>query len=274
MSRIKELPKSTSHLLSCTQVITSVQSVVKELLENALDSHATSVEIKLENFGLEKIEVKDNGDGIIKDDILFVAKPHCTSKITSHLDLVKIITYGFRGEALAAICAVADLAITTKTADEEFGYTYTFDHNGNILSSEPCPCNQGTSVVVTNLFNNVPVRKQLYRPEKKKKEELRIIEDILVAFGCILTRIRFVLYHNRNLIWQKSVVDRTIDGLRLALGDAADYMEDCEYVDEETQLIGSQVFNEDNTFPFNPLHFPPHPLSVGVKVCSHVTLDQ
>ncbi|KAF8792416.1 PMS1 protein like protein [Argiope bruennichi] len=235
MSRIKELPKSSSHLLSCTQVITSVQSVVKELLENALDSHATSVEIKLENFGLEKIEIKDNGGGILKDDIQFVAKPHCTSKITSHLDLTKINTYGFRGEALAAICAVADLEITTKTANEEFGYTYTFDHNGNILSSKPCPCNQGTIVLVKNLFNNMPVRKQLYRAEKKKKE-IKMVEDILIAFGCILTRIRFVFYHNRNLIWQKSIVDKAIDGLRLALGNVVDYMENCEYVDEETQI--------------------------------------
>lgn len=95
---------------------------------------------------MEKIEVKDNGEGIIKDDIPFVAKPHCTSKITSHLDLAKVTTYGFRGEALAAVCAVADLAIMTKTANEEFGYTYTFDHNGNILSSKPSPCNEGENI--------------------------------------------------------------------------------------------------------------------------------
>ncbi|GIY64731.1 PMS1 protein homolog 1 [Caerostris darwini] len=236
MNRIKELPKSSSHLLSCTQVITSIQSVVKELLENSLDSNATSIEVKLEKFGLEKIEVKDNGSGIHKEDILYVAKPHCTSKIASHLDLNKIETYGFRGEALAAICAVADLRITTKTIDEEYGFTYTFDHNGNVLSTKPCPCNQGTTITVLNLFNNMPVRRQFYRADKNKKEELRKIEDILIAFGCILTRIRFTLYHDRNLIWQKSAVDKTIIGLRLALGNVVDHMENCEFTDEKSQI--------------------------------------
>ncbi|PRD17942.1 UNVERIFIED_CONTAM: PMS1-like protein, partial [Trichonephila clavipes] len=96
-----------------------------------------------EQYGLEKIEVKDAGKGIHKDDIKYVAKPHCTSKITSHLDLKKVETYGFRGEALAAICAVSDLEIITRTAADEFGFNYTFDHHGNVLSSNPCPSNGG-----------------------------------------------------------------------------------------------------------------------------------
>ncbi|GIY15430.1 PMS1 protein homolog 1 [Caerostris extrusa] len=195
-------------------------SVVKELLENSLDSNATSIEVKLEKFGLEKIEVKDNGSGIHKEDILYVAKPHCTSKIASHLDLNKIETYGFRGEALAAICAVADLRITTKTIDEEYGFTYTFDHNGNVLSTKPCPCNQGTTITVLNLFNNMPVRRQFYRADKNKKEELKKIEDILIAFGCILT-------------------NKTISGLRLALGNVVDLMENCEFTDEKVSQTSS-----------------------------------
>lgn len=105
-----------------------------------------------DDFGLEKIEVKDNGKGIHKDDISFVAKPHCTSKITSHLDLNKIETYGFRGEALAALCSVSELSVTTKTADENVGFIYTFDQNGNVLTRKPCPCNQGSDVLLLKIF--------------------------------------------------------------------------------------------------------------------------
>ncbi|GFV17743.1 PMS1 protein homolog 1 [Trichonephila clavipes] len=236
MSVIKELPKSSSHLLTCTQIITSPLTVIKELIENSLDGCTTNIEVRLEQYGLEKIEVKDAGKGIHKDDIKYVAKPHCTSKITSHLDLKKVETYGFRGEALAAICAVSDLEIITRTAADEFGFNYTFDHHGNVLSSNPCPSNGGTSVIVSNLFKNMPVRRNLYRSEKSKAEELRKIEDLLISFGCILTEVRFVLFHNRNLIWQKMAVDETIAGLHLALGSVVDYLENCEYVDEESQV--------------------------------------
>ncbi|GFS94711.1 PMS1 protein homolog 1 [Nephila pilipes] len=236
MSRIKELPKSSSHLLSCSQIITSPFTVVKELVENGLDSCSTNIEVRLVQYGLEKIQVKDNGKGICESDIHFVAKPHCTSKITSHSDLSKVETYGFRGEALAAICAVSDLEITTRSAGDEIGLNYQFDHQGNVLSSNPCPFNLGTSVIVSNLFENFPVRKKIYQTEKIKKDELRKIEDLLISFGCILKGVRFVLFHNQNLIWQKVSVDETVAGLQLCLGSIVDHLEKCEYVDEESQI--------------------------------------
>lgn len=96
-----------------------------------------------EDYGLEKIEVKDNGCGIDKSDIPFVARPHFTSKISSYSDLEKVNTYGFRGEALGAICAVADLTITTKTSEDSIGYTINYDHDGQVLSTKPSPCPQG-----------------------------------------------------------------------------------------------------------------------------------
>ncbi|KAG8196071.1 hypothetical protein JTE90_007811 [Oedothorax gibbosus] len=242
MSRIKELPKESSQLLSSTQIISSVQSVVKELVENSLDSLATNIEIKLDDFGLEKIEVKDNGKGICKEDIAFVAKPHCTSKITSHLHLSKVETYGFRGEALAALCSVAQLTLTTKTSDENFGFTYTFDQNGNVLSTKPCPCNQGTSFVASSLFKNIPVRRQFYKTDKNKKEELKKVEDVLISFGCIHAGVRFTLFHNRNLIWQKPSVHKTKESLVHIFGnEVVDHMENCEFTDDDTQ-INIEVF--------------------------------
>ena len=98
--------------------------------------------------------MKDNGSGIDKSDIPFIARSHFTSKITSYSDLERINTYGFRGEALGAVCAVADLTITSKITEEEIGYTINYGHDGQVLSTKPCPCSQGTgSEISYELFH-------------------------------------------------------------------------------------------------------------------------
>ncbi|CAH6791606.1 Pms1 [Phodopus roborovskii] len=106
---MKQLPAATVRLLSSSQIITSVVSVVKELIENSLDAGATSIDVKLENYGFDKIEVRDNGEGIKAVDVPVMAVKYYTSKINSHEDLEKLTTYGFRGEALGSICSVAEL---------------------------------------------------------------------------------------------------------------------------------------------------------------------
>ncbi|XP_054706891.1 PMS1 protein homolog 1-like [Uloborus diversus] len=237
MSKIRELPNSSARILSSEQIITSVYSVVKELLENAIDSEAKNVEIKLEEYGIEKIEVKDNGSGIRKNDITFAARPHFTSKITSHADLEQLQTYGFRGEALGAICAVADLEITTRSVEDDFGSTYAFDWKGNVVSSKVSPCSQGTTVTVQNLFKRVPVRKQLYRSLKNKKDELKKVEDLLIAFGCVQYGVRFVLYHNRNMVWQKPAVNNSKESILCVFGKTV--MDNFEYMtcaDEKNEI--------------------------------------
>ncbi|KAG7245792.1 hypothetical protein CRUP_014197, partial [Coryphaenoides rupestris] len=103
---MKPLPPDTVRLLSSAQVITSVGNVVKELLENSVDAGATSLEIKMENLG--RIEVRDNGRGIKAGDTAIMAMPHYTSTISYHDNLERLETYGFRGEALGSICAVAE----------------------------------------------------------------------------------------------------------------------------------------------------------------------
>lgn len=107
-ARMKQLPATTVRLLSSSQIITSVVSVVKELIENSLDAGATSIDVKLENYGFDKIEVRDNGEGIKAVDAPVMAVKYYTSKINSHEDLENLTTYGFRGEALGSICCVAE----------------------------------------------------------------------------------------------------------------------------------------------------------------------
>ncbi|XP_066301666.1 PMS1 protein homolog 1-like [Branchiostoma lanceolatum] len=194
---LQALPAATARLLSSTQVITSVFSVVKELVENSLDAHATSVDVKLESFGFDRIVVSDNGSGISRTDAEYMAQRHYTSKLSHQADLDSLETYGFRGEALGSLCAVADVTVTTKTAADDFSMTYTLDRQGKVTSSKPAHLGQGTTITVTNLFKNVPVRRQYYSAPKRRKEELKRVEDIMMALGVIKPDVRFSLIHNK-----------------------------------------------------------------------------
>ncbi|NXK28548.1 PMS1 protein, partial [Arenaria interpres] len=203
---MKQLPAETIRLLSSSQVITSVVSVVKELIENSLDASATNIDIKLENYGFNKIEVRDNGNGIKADDVPVMAIKHYTSKISSSEDLERLTTYGFRGEALGSICCISEVLITTKTAADDFSTQYALDSNGHVTSKKPSHLGQGTTVTVLKLFKNLPVRKQFYSTTRKCKEELKKIQDLLIAYGIIKPDLRITLTHNKAVIWQKTRV--------------------------------------------------------------------
>ncbi|NXC38526.1 PMS1 protein, partial [Penelope pileata] len=203
---MKQLPAETVRLLSSSQVITSVVSVVKELIENSLDAGATSIDIKLENYGFDKIEIRDNGNGIKVADVPVMAIKHYTSKISSSEDLERLTTYGFRGEALGSICCISEVLITTKTADDDISTQYVLDSSGHITSQKPSHLGQGTTVTVLKLFKNLPVRKQFYSTNRKCKEELRKVQDLLIAYGIIKPELRITFVHNKAVIWQKTRV--------------------------------------------------------------------
>ncbi|XP_054237034.1 PMS1 protein homolog 1 isoform X3 [Indicator indicator] len=203
---MKQLPAETVRLLSSSQVITSVVSVVKELIENSLDADATNIDIKLENYGFNRIEVRDNGNGIKAADVPVMAVKHYTSKISSSEDLDRLTTYGFRGEALGSVCSISEVLITTKTAADEFSTQYALDSTGHITSKKPSHLGQGTTVTVLKLFKNLPVRKQFYSTTRKCKEELKKVQDLLTAYGIIKPELRITLTHNKAVIWQKTRV--------------------------------------------------------------------
>ncbi|XP_030065274.1 PMS1 protein homolog 1 isoform X6 [Microcaecilia unicolor] len=195
--KMKQLPAATIRLLSSSQVITSVVSLVKELVENSLDARASSIDVKLESYGFDKIEVRDNGDGIKAADVPVMAVKHYTSKISSHEDLQSLQTYGFRGEALGSICSIAEVSVTTKTSADDFSTQYVLDSCGHITSQKPSHLGQGTTVTVHKLFKNLPVRKQFYSATKKCKEEIKRVQDLLMAYGIIKPDLRIIFTHNK-----------------------------------------------------------------------------
>ncbi|XP_049960832.1 PMS1 protein homolog 1-like [Schistocerca serialis cubense] len=202
------LPSSTIRLVTTTQVITTVSSVVKELIENSLDAGATNIEVRLERNGLEKIEIKDNGCGIKPSDVANVCLSSYTSKIQNYSDLGTLSTYGFRGEALSSLCQVSSITITTKTASDNIAMTYMISQDGSILNSRPSHFGNvsGTHIVVTDLFKNLPVRKQYLSNSRNAAEDIRRTEQIVKSIAVIHPEVRITFCHNKCSLWQKPVV--------------------------------------------------------------------
>ncbi|KAM6174743.1 PMS1 protein homolog 1 isoform 4-T4 [Erethizon dorsatum] len=234
---MKQLPAATVRLLSSSQIITSVVSVVKELVENSLDAGATSIDVKLENHGFDKIEVRDNGEGIKAVDAPVMAVKYYTSKINSHEDLENLRTYGFRGEALGSICCVAEVLITTRTAADNFSTQYILDGSGHVVSQKPSHLGQGTTVTALRLFKNLPVRKQFYSTAKKCKDEIKKVQDLLISYGILKPDLRIVFVHNKAVIWQKTRVSDHKMALMSVLGTAImGNLESFQYHSEESQI--------------------------------------
>ncbi|PSN44979.1 hypothetical protein C0J52_05472 [Blattella germanica] len=201
---LTQLSANTVKLITSTQIITSVSSAIKELIENSIDAGATNIDVKIENNGLDLIEVKDDGCGIKKADTSNMALPSYTSKISEYSDLFKLQSYGFRGEALNALCRVADVSITTKTDEDEFAMVYMLNNDGNIISSKPSHLGKGTLVTVKGLFHNVPVRKQFLSSGRRANEELKRADSVVKSLAVIHPHLRVTFCHNKCRLWQKS----------------------------------------------------------------------
>ena len=154
MSKINVLPPSISELIAAGEVIERPSSIVKELIENSLDAGATVVKVEISRGGVETISVSDNGTGISPDDLPTAFVRHATSKIASKEDIDNIHTLGFRGEALASVCAVSHTSIVSRTPDNDMGFRFVVDTGE--LSEVGTPV--GTTVLVEDLFYNVPAR--------------------------------------------------------------------------------------------------------------------
>lgn len=173
-----------------------------------------------DGWGLERIEVRDNGCGIKPEDAPFVGEPHYTSKISNDDDLKSLQTYGFRGEALGSLASVSNVSVLTKTESDEVGMLYTLQRNGKIEATQPKPTSTGTTVVASNLFKNLPVRKQFSSNNKKCKEELKRVEDLVIAYALVHPSLRISLRHNKTVIWQKSKVSNHKTALLSVFGTA------------------------------------------------------
>ncbi|MEM4735189.1 MAG: DNA mismatch repair endonuclease MutL [Candidatus Thorarchaeota archaeon] len=176
MGRIRQLPEDVVSLIAAGEVIEGPSSVVKELIENSLDAGATEIDIAIEAGGIDRIVVSDNGSGILREDCPLAIQRHTTSKISRREDIDKVNTYGFRGEALASMAAVADVRIDTRAAEEDVGRTLTCrPGQAPVLTDSARPV--GTTVEVTGLFAEIPARrKHLSSP---KTEGQRVLEIVL-----------------------------------------------------------------------------------------------
>ncbi|KAI4500312.1 hypothetical protein M0802_004729 [Mischocyttarus mexicanus] len=215
---ITSLDENTIRLVTTTQVITSVYSVVKELVENAFDGNAKNIEINLVDNGTSMIEVKDDGDGISDVNASLMALPSCTSKISSFDDLGTLKTYGFRGEALNALCRMSDVVIMTKTENDEVGRLYNMDKDGNIIKSELYPRPKGTTVQVKQMFKQLPVRRKLITDKKKANQNIKLIELLLKSFGICNFTVRISYRVNNNIIFMKPNLDNIKEAANYVFG--------------------------------------------------------
>lgn len=198
MPKIRELSEVLADQIAAGEVVERPASVVKELVENAIDAASTQIDIVIEEAGLKKIQVIDNGEGIAADDVELAFKRHSTSKITSREDLFKIKTLGFRGEALPSIASVADVYLETSTASAISG-TFLHVKGGEQLEKKTSARPRGTEITVADLFYNTPARLKYL---KSLQTELAAISDIVNRLALSHNDISISLSNNGHVLLQ------------------------------------------------------------------------
>lgn len=208
MQRIIPLAPSVIAKIAAGEVIERPVFVVKELVENALDAGATEIVIDIEKSGAQKMSVTDNGEGMDKENLHESFKSHTTSKIMTEDDLYHVRSLGFRGEALASIAAVSRLRIQSRARGAPGG-NYVELHNGDLYSTGAIGMPEGTTVIVEQLFENVPARKKFL---KSNKTEFSHIMELVTEYALHSPHIHFRLVHNKKIIVDlpiTSAFDRT-----------------------------------------------------------------
>nr|WP_319219701.1 DNA mismatch repair endonuclease MutL [uncultured Trichococcus sp.] len=193
MAKIRELSQILTNQIAAGEVIERPASVVKELVENAIDANSTQIDVFIEEAGLRKVQVTDNGDGIAADEVKLAFTRHATSKIYTQDDLFRIHSLGFRGEALPSIASVAKVSIETAVADQSG--TYLSIKGGVIGEERPNKSRKGTTIIVEDLFYNTPARLKYIR---SLQTELSNITDIMNRIALSHPEIAFRLHHEGN----------------------------------------------------------------------------
>jgi len=195
---IRLLPDSVANQIAAGEVIQRPASAIKELLENSVDSGATEIKLIVRDAGKSLIQVVDNGCGMSHIDARMAFERHATSKISKADDLFAIKTLGFRGEALASVAAIAQVEVKTRLHEDELG-TCLIIEGSKVRSQTPCQCPPGTSVLVKNLFFNIPARRNFL---KSNTSELKHIIDEFFRVALVYKDIRFSFHNNNELLHQ------------------------------------------------------------------------
>src|SRR5512135_541797 len=192
MGRIHVLSDQVANKIAAGEVVERPASVIKELLENALDAGASSLTIDVDSGGRRLIRLADDGAGMLRDDALLAFERHATSKLTDVKDLLSIPTLGFRGEALPSIASVSRLLLETRSIEEQSGAAVEFA-GGKLLRCDEAALAAGTTITIRDLFFNVPARKKFLRSEQT---EIAHIASLVTHYSLAHPGKTFVLRHN------------------------------------------------------------------------------
>ncbi|ETN85512.1 DNA mismatch repair protein [Necator americanus] len=187
---VYRIENDVSARISTAQVIVSTSAAVRQLIDNSLDASAGTIEVRVKNNGFDSVEVIDDGTGIEADSFTLLCKPHATSKLTNLSDFNTLSTLGFRGEALNALCALASLTVITKDRSASLGTKLRFDHCGNMVEQSAAARSVGTTVLVENLFETLPVRRKEF--EKTAKREFGRLLTVIQCFALSRPDVKFV----------------------------------------------------------------------------------
>lgn len=246
---IKVLDQNTINKIAAGEVIEKPSSVIKELVENSIDSGATAITVEVKGSGLSFLRVTDNGSGIKKDEVKLAFLRHATSKLVTVEDLLSISSLGFRGEALASIASVAQVEMITKTADDVTGLRYQI-HGGREISSEEIGAPGGTTIIVRNLFYNTPARKKFMKTDLT---EISYIYDLMCRICMSHPEISFKFISNgtdklftsgngklRDIIYH--IYGRDITSNLLEINAENDYMKISGYIARPCISRGNRSF--------------------------------
>lgn len=253
MSTIRRLSKQLASQIAAGEVVERPASVVKELLENAVDAHGTHILCEIKEAGKLLIRVRDNGTGIVKDELPLALAPHATSKIYSSDDLNSITTLGFRGEALASIASVSKLTLTSKTKDEDNAYCVKVEGPEQEPLIAPAAHPDGTTVDVCELFFNTPARRRFL---KSDRTEFLRIKDTFIRIALAHPDTGFELVNEGKTVFKvsKSSLNEGIDLKRTAILLGSDFSQE-----------GIKVLCEDPNLKMEGMLLPPPSVEQSVS---------
>lgn len=216
---IQKLPEQLINQIAAGEVIERPASLVKELMENALDAGATELQIDVELGGVRRVRIRDNGHGIPPEQLPLALERHATSKIASHDDLHSVSSLGFRGEALPSISSVSRLTLTSLAKGAEQAWQVVCDTRGAPTEAQPAAHPQGTTVEVLDLFFNVPARRKFL---KRERTEFTYIEQVIKRLALARPEVSFKLSHNAKpvLHWRAALPGTEAARVRDVLGKA------------------------------------------------------
>lgn len=235
MSKIKVLPKEIAELIAAGEVVERPASVIKELMENAIDAGSSSVTVEIKNGGITYIRVTDNGCGISREDIRNAFISHATSKISTRDDLYAIGTLGFRGEALASIAAVSNVEVLTRTTEEETGTRYCISAGEETLVDD-AGCPLGMTIVVRDLFFNTPARMKFLKKDVSEANAVAGIVD-KIALSNPDVSIRFIR-EGKSALFTSGSGDLKTAAYEIFGKDFADGLIEADYSFESVKISG------------------------------------